>query len=72
MSDKDKDRQQKTQQNKFWLQTQVNDILEPMVLACCQAKADNKVSIKYFQPYIHIFNLVTCITFQKRTLNLKE
>ena len=34
----------KTQQNKFWLQTQVNDILEPMMLATCQANPNDKVN----------------------------
>jgi len=37
-------RELKTQQNKFWLQTQVNDILEPMMLATCQANPEDKVS----------------------------
>ena len=35
----------KTQQNKFWLQTQVNDILEPMMLATCQANPKDTVSL---------------------------
>ena len=34
----------KTQQNKFWLQSQVNDILEPMILACCQKNPDDKIA----------------------------
>ena len=29
-------RLEKTQQNKFWLQNQVNDIIEPMMLAVVQ------------------------------------
>ena len=37
-------RTQKTQQNKFWLQNNVNDILEPMMHACCQNAPDNEVS----------------------------
>eukprot|EP00356_Strombidium_inclinatum_P016573 CAMPEP_0170494834 /NCGR_PEP_ID=MMETSP0208-20121228/14861_1 /TAXON_ID=197538 /ORGANISM="Strombidium inclinatum, Strain S3" /LENGTH=417 /DNA_ID=CAMNT_0010770937 /DNA_START=22 /DNA_END=1272 /DNA_ORIENTATION=- len=36
-------RQMKTQQNKFWLQTNVNDILEPMMLACCQKNPNDKI-----------------------------
>lgn len=41
----------KTQQNKFWLQTQVNDILEPMMLATCHANPDNKIAfmLKYLE-----------------------
>jgi hypothetical protein len=34
----------KTQQNKFWLQTNVNDVLEPMILACCQKGPDDKIA----------------------------
>lgn len=37
-------RQQKTQQNKFWLQNQVNHVLEPMILETCKANPDDKVS----------------------------
>ena len=39
-------RQQKTQQNKFWLQNQVNQVLEPMILETCKANPDDKVSWK--------------------------
>ena len=41
----------KTQQNKFWLQTQVNDILEPMMLATCHANPENKITfmLKYLE-----------------------
>ena len=41
----------KTQQNKFWLQSQVNDILEPMILATCQSNPDDKIvyMLKYFE-----------------------
>jgi len=44
-------RDMKTQQNKFWLQTQVNDILEPMMLATCHANPDNKIAfmLKYLE-----------------------
>jgi hypothetical protein len=42
---KQSQRELKTQQNKYWLQTQVNDILEPMMLAVCQANPDDKVSL---------------------------
>jgi|TARA_B110001450_G_C17345761_1_gene369385 hypothetical protein len=37
-------RQQKTQQNKFWLQNHVNHVLEPMILETCKANPDDKVS----------------------------
>ena len=37
-------RQEKNAQNKYWLQTHVNDILEPMMLACCQANPTDQVS----------------------------
>lgn len=47
-ADKESQRDLKTQQNKFWLQTQVNDILEPMMLACCQANPENNVSSDSF------------------------
>ena len=36
-------RDMKTNQNKFWLQTQVNDILEPMMLATVHANPENKI-----------------------------
>lgn len=44
-------RDMKTQQNKFWLQTQVNDILEPMMLATCHANPENKITfmLKYLE-----------------------
>lgn len=41
---KSKERDLKTQQNKFWLQSNVNDILEPMMLAVCQESPADKVS----------------------------
>ena len=44
MDDKASQRELKTQQNKFWLQTQVNDILEPMMMAVCQENPDDHVS----------------------------
>jgi len=42
---KQSQRELKTQQNKFWLQTQVNDILEPMMLQVCQENPEDKVRI---------------------------
>ena len=50
-------RQAKTEQNKFWLQNNVNDILEPMMMAVCSpqnADADgnkpkNEVSLPFHQ-----------------------
>jgi hypothetical protein len=47
-------RQEKTQQNKYWLQSKVNDILEPMMLACCQADPEDKVILIFkFLDQIH-------------------
>jgi hypothetical protein len=37
-------KQEKTQQNKYWLRTNVDDILEPMMLATCQANPADTVS----------------------------
>lgn len=44
-------RDMKTNQNKFWLQTQVNDILEPMMLATVHAAPEDKIGfmIKYME-----------------------
>ena len=44
-------RDMKTNQNKFWLQTQVNDILEPMMLATVHANPENKIEfmLKYME-----------------------
>jgi hypothetical protein len=41
----------KTNQNKFWLQTQVNDILEPMMLATVHANPEDKIvfMLKYME-----------------------
>jgi len=44
-------RDMKTNQNKFWLQTMVNDILEPMMLATVHANPDDKIAfmLKYME-----------------------
>ena len=44
-------RDMKTNQNKFWLQTQVNDILEPMMLATVHANPEDKIvfMLKYME-----------------------
>ena len=44
-------RYMKTNQNKFWLQTQVNDILEPMMLATVHANPEDKIvfMLKYME-----------------------
>lgn len=44
-------RDMKTNQNKFWLQTQVNDILEPMMLATVHANPEDKIEfmLKYME-----------------------
>jgi hypothetical protein len=51
------ERELKTKQNKYWLQTQVNDILEPMMLATCQENPGDKVGYSsyfiFFLDQIH-------------------
>jgi len=44
-------RDMKTNQNKFWLQTQVNDILEPMMLATVHANPEDRIAfmLKYME-----------------------
>ena len=54
-------RELKTQQNKFWLQTQVNDILEPMMLAVCQEDPADKVSKTSNQQFIKIIEQLLLI-----------
>ncbi len=45
---KQSQRELKTQQNKFWLQNQVNDILEPMMLQVCKENPEDKVGVSVY------------------------
>lgn len=65
--DKESQRDLKTQQNKFWLQTQVNDILEPMMLACCQANPENSVSVFNHFHFV-FFRLISCSNTWKASM----